>query len=104
MEPATLSASTGKTSSRKLRVLGTDDRVEVTSTAYPWSAMGYLDTGYSGALIGPNAVLSAGRWWVQHCNVHACLLSSRASVNQATCQRRRLLGKVVSSPFHTSPR
>lgn len=46
---------------RKLKdIHGRDDRFETTSHAYPWSAVGYLGTGCSGALIARRTVLTAG--------------------------------------------
>lgn len=41
-------------------VLGADSRVQVTPTSsYPWRAIGRIETGCSGALIGPRHVLTA---------------------------------------------
>jgi glutamyl endopeptidase len=41
-------------------VLGADSRVQVTpTTSYPWRTIGRVDTGCSGALIGPRHVLTA---------------------------------------------
>ncbi len=40
-------------------VFGKDDRKEVTSTAYPWKAVGRLSTGCTGTLVGADLVVTA---------------------------------------------
>ena len=40
-------------------VFGNDDRVQVTSKDYPWRAIGYLNTGCTGTLVGRDLVLTA---------------------------------------------
>lgn len=40
-------------------VFGKDDRVQVTSTKFPWSAIGYLNTACTGSLVGRDLVLTA---------------------------------------------
>ena len=42
-------------------VYGSDDRVRITpTTSFPWRSIGRLNTGCSGAMIGPNHFLTAG--------------------------------------------
>ncbi|CAF3409094.1 unnamed protein product [Rotaria sp. Silwood1] len=50
---------------RGKNVFGNDDRVQVTSTDYPWSAIGYLNTGCTGTLVGRDLVLTAA-----HCVIN----------------------------------
>lgn len=49
---------------RKLRLVGADDRKELTSKNgahnWPWRTVGHVRTGCSGALIAPSTVLTAG--------------------------------------------
>lgn len=40
-------------------VFANDDRVQVTSKEYPWRAIGYLNTGCTGTLVGRKLVLTA---------------------------------------------
>ncbi|KAI7842729.1 hypothetical protein COHA_003659 [Chlorella ohadii] len=55
--PANGSATAG----RKLRaVKGPDDRREYDDHNYPWSAIGFIASGCTGALVGPRTVLTAG--------------------------------------------
>jgi protease YdgD len=42
-----------------LNIFGDDQRQAVTSTAYPWNTVGYLNTGCTGTLVGRNWVLTA---------------------------------------------
>ncbi len=59
----TLAAARGA-GGRKMLLFGGDDRAEINSTAFPWSAVGYMsgrrNGGCSSAVIGPRHVLTAG--------------------------------------------
>ncbi|KAL4425886.1 hypothetical protein ABPG75_009902 [Micractinium tetrahymenae] len=61
---ATGGAAGRQQASRKLlQPVGTDDRWQITSPtahAFPWRAVGYIDSGCSGSLVGPSTVLTAG--------------------------------------------
>jgi len=53
-----------RTSSHLNNIFGPDDRKEVATNSYPWSAVGRLDSGCTGTLVGHSLVLTAA-----HCVV-----------------------------------
>lgn len=46
-------------------VFGPDDREALTTDQYPWKALGYLSTGCTGTLVGPDLVVTAA-----HCVIN----------------------------------
>lgn len=56
---ATLPMTTRAGNDLEFNVFGADRRVEMTSTDYPWKAIGRLSTGCTGTLVGPDLVLTA---------------------------------------------
>ncbi|CAF1052194.1 unnamed protein product [Adineta ricciae] len=70
-------------------VFGNDARVQVTSKDYPWRAIGYLNTGCTGTLVGRDLVLTAA-----HCVIDS---NTQQLNNIRTFYPNRMNGKAEDS-------
>ena len=88
-----LSTSCGKKSSDPKNIFGSDERHWVTSRAYPFSAVGKLDFGCTGSLVGKRLMLTAA-----HCVFDSAIQKPRMNVGVFAANLVNGLSAAESAP------